>query len=617
MTLYNRFLSLIMSCVLLCTPALAQTNNCASEIYRRQNPDKCSITHKTSFATGALVAGGAAAFIGGTIALLSGTSSSGDSTTAPATTTLSTTSRDSYNEIGNDIDMARVATMTNQTNYIRNATQYDEIRLGYSLARGFTGRDSTIAVFDSAATTWHGKNVAAIASDQVAPNANINSYQITNDQDKFKSFYEIGDTINSAQNANIYNFSWSASNSYANQVYSRTQIEQMTDAHFIDALTNAAVTHDAILVWAAGNEFHSQSSALSALPRVVPELNGHFVNVVAWDNNTGALAEFSNACGVTKDYCITAPGAGLKSSESSISLNGTSFAAPIVSAAIAVIREAFPYMKSNEITNLLFATARDIGAAGVDEIYGHGMLDMERATRPVGAQTIPMNNGGNTPMQTARVSGTIGQQIKSADIKFSFVDSFGRSFETNMNDNISVKNRGLGFERLREDELKTAKLGNTEIGFKQTDMLSASGFLKTNEKTLLSFIGHSDEIRIGNGSVFFNTTFGVMKPRTTPDSMVSGFSNLYTASVKIGAKYKDLTLSVGTPDTIIHGNMYLNTSNGRADDGRYLFAQHSIDMASAPSIEYSISYKFMTAGFVDNPIGTDEIYMLAKTKFQF
>ena len=72
------------------------------------------------------------------------------------------------------------------------------------------------------------------------------------------------------------------------------------------------------------------------------------------------------------NYCITAPGTDLKSSASNTVLDGTSFAAPIVSAAIAVIREAFPYMKSNEITNLLFTTARDLGASGVDAIYGHG-----------------------------------------------------------------------------------------------------------------------------------------------------------------------------------------------------------------------------------------------------
>ena len=617
--LYRRFLSVITCCAFLCAPLSAYANNCNSDIYRRHNPDKCT-NHKSSYGTTIIAAGGAAALIGGAVALISGGSSSSGGNTAPAvatTTVTHTTNRDSYQEVGNDIDFSRVATMTKQTNYVRNAVQYDDIRLGYSLARGFTGKNSTIAVFDSATTTWHGKNVAAIASDQVAPDAAIKSYEVAYKSGDFKPFYEIGNIINSATDAQIYNFSWSASNAYANQVHSRAQIEQMTDKNFIAALTNAATNHDAILVWAAGNEFHSQSSALSAMPRVIPELNGHFVNVVAWDSETESLADFSNACGVTKDYCITAPGAGLKTPESSISLNGTSFAAPIVSAAIAVIREAFPYMKSGEITNLLFATARDIGATGVDEVYGHGMLDMERATRPVGAQTIPMANGTSASMQPARVSGTIGEQIKSADIKFSFVDSFGRAFETRLNDNISVKNRGLGFERLREGDTTSVKIDNINIGFKQTDMLSATGFLQTDTQTMLSFVGYNDEIRIGNASIFYNTSVGVMNPKASTESMVSGFSSLYTASAKIGAKYNDWSFSVGTPDTIVSGNMYLNASNGRARDGRYLFKTHQIDMAATPSVEYTMSYKFMSAGFVDNPTGTDEIYVLAKTKFQF
>lgn len=592
-------------------PAVAGTNKCTNDMYRLSNPEKCSDTNRMSFATTATITGGSIALIGGAVALLGMSGSTSDSTPTKTTT------RASYDEVGTDIDYVRLASVLNQTSYKRNNNQYNDIRLGYSLARGFTGKNSTIAVFDSGTNTLHGNGVVHIASDQVAPDANVQIYEVANNKGNFKSFYEIGDIISSAQDANIYNFSWSAIGSYANEVQSRSQMEHMTDKHFIDSLSNAAKQNDAIFVWAAGNEYNFQSSSLSAMPRVIPELKGHFINVVAWDSQTQSLATFSNACGVTMNYCITAPGTDLQSSASNQKLDGTSFAAPIVSAAVAVIREAFPYMKSSEITNLLFATARDLGAAGIDNIYGHGMLDMERATRPVGATTIPVSESTNIAMQHSRVSSTIGNQLKSQNIKLSFVDSFGRAFETSLNDNMTVKNRGIGFERLSSKDINNVKIGNIEIGFKQTDMMNASGILQTKSNDILSFIGTGDQIQFGNLTLSYRTTFGTMTPKTSAESIVTGFSNIFTASANIALHYGDFGISVGTPDTIVGGNMYLHTLSGRNANGEYIFSDYAIDMATRPSIEYNVSYKSLTIGFVDNPYGTDEFYILTKTKINF
>ena len=611
MSLYRTFLSAFISCAIMIAPAVAGTNKCTNDMYRLSNPEKCSDTNRMSFATTATITGGSIALIGGAVALLGMSGSTSDSTPTKTTT------RASYDEVGTDIDYVRLASVLNQTSYKRNNNQYNDIRLGYSLARGFTGKNSTIAVFDSGTNTLHGNGVVHIASDQVAPDANVQIYEVANNKGNFKSFYEIGDIISSAQDANIYNFSWSAIGSYANEVQSRSQMEHMTDKHFIDSLSNAAKQNDAIFVWAAGNEYNFQSSSLSAMPRVIPELKGHFINVVAWDSQTQSLATFSNACGVTMNYCITAPGTDLQSSASNQKLDGTSFAAPIVSAAVAVIREAFPYMKSSEITNLLFATARDLGAAGIDNIYGHGMLDMERATRPVGATTIPVSESTNIAMQHSRVSSTIGNQLKSQNIKLSFVDSFGRAFETSLNDNMTVKNRGIGFERLSSKDINNVKIGNIEIGFKQTDMMNASGILQTKSNDILSFIGTGDQIQFGNLTLSYRTTFGTMTPKTSAESIVTGFSNIFTASANIALHYGDFGISVGTPDTIVGGNMYLHTLSGRNANGEYIFSDYAIDMATRPSIEYNVSYKSLTIGFVDNPYGTDEFYILTKTKINF
>ncbi len=618
MTLSRNILVGLLSGAISCAPALA--NHCDSEMYRRYNPDKCSTPTESdsglSFATSAAIAGGTAALVGGAIALFGASSSGGDSATPETHTnnqlpTLNTTSM-----VGGDIDSVTLSSVTNTAQYTRNASQYDEIRVAYSLARGYTGKNSTVAVFDSGADSWHGGHVASLASGYIAPDATVKSYTVSDRYGEFYTYERIANVISSATDAHVYNFSWSA-DTYATQVRSRAHLERITDKSFIDALSYAATTQDAIFVWAAGNDYASQSSAFSAIPLYVPEVSGNFVNVVAWDNETQQLADFSNACGITKNFCITAPGTNITTEYMPGEISGTSFAAPIVSAAITVIREAFPYMKSSEITSLLFATARDLGATGVDAIYGHGMLDLERATRPVGTALVPLTETKTVALNTARVSASIGNQIKSKNIKFAFVDSFGRAFETNMNDNISIKNRGIGYERLRENMVNSFKIGNIEFGLKENDLMMGDGFLQTDSKNLISFIGFNNDKTIGNTTLFQRTTLGISNPSPSNESMISGFSNIYTASVSVGAKYGNWTLSVGTPDTIIGGNMYLHVPTGRDINGTYTYQSHTIDMASRPSVEYSVSYRFMTAGIVDNPYGTDEFYMLAKGKFIF
>jgi subtilisin family serine protease len=54
--------------------------------------------------------------------------------------------------------------------------------------------------------------------------------------------------------------------------------------------------------------------------------------------------------------------------------SGTSYAAPFVTAALAVERLRVPEMGLDEITRQLFACARDLGEAGFDPVFGHGLL---------------------------------------------------------------------------------------------------------------------------------------------------------------------------------------------------------------------------------------------------
>lgn len=614
----TKFIVGLVSCILLCPiatnpsiAALTQTrhipDNCADAQYRKNHPNECKffIAAATPILGGATIIGGALALIG-----MAGAASGESGGSTMVQPTLPT-----YNMVGGDVDSIHLAGVMENPEYKLNFNQYNDIRLAYSLARGYTGHGSTIAVLDAGLDTWHGKTVAQIASGPIAPDAVVDSYKITDENMKFLSYREIGDTIAAAGNANIFNASWSVERR-ATEIHSRAELIRLTDANFVNQLATAA-QRDAIFVWAAGNDYDKQqSSALSALPKWIPELNGHFINVVAWDTETGALADYSNVCGITKEWCITAPGTNIDTGKTHAS--GTSFAAPIVSAAIAVIREAFPYMTAPEITALLFATTRDLGAPGVDDVYGHGMLDLERATRPVGAPLVPIDDGMMQPLQTARVSGTVARRIKSANLQFAYFDEFGRAFSANLADNISVRNPGRGFERLRADtEITGAQIGMMEFGFKHSDLVMGDGFLQTNKNNLMSFIGATQTIAIGPFEIYGRARLGFSLPQTAPNSMITGFSGIYAASAAVGVRIGDWDMTVSVPDSIIAGGMTLRLPAGRANNGAIIYNDYEIDLASRPAMEYSIGYKFISASFIDNPYGTDEFFIMAKGRLKF
>lgn len=596
--------------MLLMTSVMAQ--DCRDDLYKKTHSKECSYSDSTNSYLSIL---GASGIIGSAIAIMAFTGTGSNNTDTSfhrQTTTIN------YNMVGNDVTQIQLADAKSTQEYTANYNNYESIRLPYSLARGFTGKGFNIAVLDAGLDTWHGKTVTDLASGIIAPDAKVDSYKIIDQDFNFISFYEIGETIKNANNADIFNASWTSS-MRSDQLVSKEQLIKETDINFVNQLISAA-NRDAIFVWAAGNDYDKrQSGALSAMPKVISELQGHFINVVAWDESTQSLADFSNACGETKNYCITAPGTNININHTIA--NGTSFAAPMVSAAIAVIKEAFPYMKAQEITSLLLETARDLGAPGIDEIYGHGMLDMERATRPVGAPLIPISYDNSTimqPLQAARVAGNIASNIKQADIKFAFFDKYGRAFTSNFSDIVKIQNPSRAFDKLRNsNQVIVFSTNNFDFGLKQNDLLNNTGLLKTQPNTFFSFINFNQQQTFNNIKLYQKIQFSYGLPKPQTNSLISDFSNIYSFSASFGAKLFDLDFNISIPDTIIAGNMYMTLPTGRDKNGKIFFNTYDIGLSSKPSIEYSLSYNNLYFGFIDNPIGTDEVYVLAKAKLSF
>ena len=65
--------------------------------------------------------------------------------------------------------------------------------------------------------------------------------------------------------------------------------------------------------------------------------------------------------------------------------SGTSFAAPLVSGAIALLHDRWPWLAQHpdESVDIILQSAADLGAPGVDAVYGHGLLDVQASQSPL------------------------------------------------------------------------------------------------------------------------------------------------------------------------------------------------------------------------------------------
>jgi len=67
-------------------------------------------------------------------------------------------------------------------------------------------------------------------------------------------------------------------------------------------------------------------------------------------------------------------------------IDGTSFAAPLAAGAAALVWSICPDLSPDEVRDLLYATAEDLGEPGWDEVFGHGRVDIGAAAEAAWAR---------------------------------------------------------------------------------------------------------------------------------------------------------------------------------------------------------------------------------------
>jgi len=78
-------------------------------------------------------------------------------------------------------------------------------------------------------------------------------------------------------------------------------------------------------------------------------------------------------------------------------VNGTSFAAPLVSASAALVRSRYPKMSAANVVQRLIITARDAGLPGRDSRYGFGIVDPVAALTRANVPLVDANPLDTTP----------------------------------------------------------------------------------------------------------------------------------------------------------------------------------------------------------------------------
>ncbi len=147
---------------------------------------------------------------------------------------------------------------------------------------------------------------------------------------------------------------------------------------------NSMVAAGISVVWAAGNDGPGNMTINSQGAINLDLVNSFTVGAVQINNNT--IAGFSSRgpsqCAGTGSIDIkpevVAHGVNVRSSDLNgnySSQQGTSFAAPYVAGAVALLKEAFPTLSGEEINLALYFSATDLGASGEDNTYGNGLVN--------------------------------------------------------------------------------------------------------------------------------------------------------------------------------------------------------------------------------------------------
>jgi hypothetical protein len=145
--------------------------------------------------------------------------------------------------------------------------------------------------------------------------------------------------------------------------------------------------------------------------------------------------------------------------------SGTSFAAPQIAGAAALLREAFPTLTATQVVDLLLRSAKDGGSAGTDAIYGRGILDIAAAFAPQGSTSLAGSTMalplGDTTLVTSAAMGDAVQG--SASLSAVMLDGYQRAYRINLGAGLKAARLPLRLAGALATETRQISLGDDHL----------------------------------------------------------------------------------------------------------------------------------------------------------
>lgn len=403
--------------------------------------------------------------------------------------------------------------------------------------------------------------------------------------------------------------------------------------------------------WAGDRFVHCGFPAALPIVEGFSDLEDQWI-AVGSVNADGTISRFSNRAGVTKDWYIVAPGTDILSTSADggyEEMTGTSMAAPIVSGAFALISEKFPHLTGSQVRAIIFQTADDLGEEGVDEEFGHGLLNVGRAMSPIGDLTLPDGttvDGSRTKVETSAVVAPagMGDALASAMSSVGVLDSYDRVYHIDasstvysmpstfsFNNYVTGESNGIiyGLNQIQNDIH-----GDAVIGYKLTDRISLmygteKGAFGSEDTDLAGFgVDSTDYIRFGYAGDNFNvnldygyasggTGTGVIE--STSDLHGLGFSANYTTQFDSATH----TVGLSSPIKVESGYAEVKTLTSRNIDGTLNYSSERVDLSGSDR-EYTLTNsltqrvgKASTVRFNHSFVTGQETYNTASVSFNY
>ena len=404
-----------------------------------------------------------------------------------------------------------------------------------------------------------------------------------------------------------------------------------------------------ILVKAAGNSGTDYSAGANQMATATGDdgmllLNGQMLIVGNWDAAAGRITgnRAGNVCTTWRDGAcldaakisdsfLLAPGVDITSTYPGgryATMTGTSMAAPLVASAAALLRQMWPHLSGRQLAALLLETAdRDIPGYA-EHIHGQGLLDMERATRPVGPGGVPSGASVDSPQLPLEAGGSVAALSAVSREWLShimFLDDYDRDFYADLTQGLVAVDTRRGsaaaaggltdpyagyFDEGRHMSMRVP-LGGTSFlvtgageetgGFLGNSLSGLLGSVAAS-RTADGLVNFDRATGDGGGRLFAQLGGGVTQlyPGPAP-SLLAASSPVLSSSVALGASHPlaggRMGFVVSRPVEMERAVMTYHLPVARTRDGLVVRERRGIDLAPAiRETDLGLFYRRKTRG---------------------